>query len=153
MFLVSLFVVIVCVQSLLLALVPTRFGLRVAASALFVVAAASSYFASAYGAIMNQDMLRNAIETDPAEVGGLMSFDLVAHVVLLGVLPAVLIWRVALPSSTWRRQLRRRLVFIGSILTSSIVGEVDVEIIENNVVVTVRRCDESYFGPVSMVTV
>lgn len=44
-------------------------------------------------------------------------------------------------------------VFIGSILTSSIVGEVDVEIIENNVVVTVRRCDESYFGPVSLVVV
>jgi lipid A ethanolaminephosphotransferase len=116
LFLVSLFVVVVCMQSLLLALVPTRFGLRVAASALFVVAAVSSYFASAYGAIMNQDMLRNAIETDPAEVGGLMSFDLIAHVLLLGVLPAVLIWRVALPSSTWRKQLRRRLVFIGSVL-------------------------------------
>jgi len=116
LFLVSLFVVVVCLQALLLALVPMRVGLRVAASALFVVAAASSYFASAYGAIMNQDMIRNAIETDPAEVGGLMNFDLFAHVLLLGVLPAVLVWRVTLPSSPWRAQLRQRLVFIGSVL-------------------------------------
>ena len=42
---------------------------------------------------------------------------------------------------------------IGSYLTNSIVGEIDVEIVENNVVVTVRRADESYFGPVSLVVV
>ena len=50
------------------------------------------------------------------------------------------------PSSSGR-------VFIGSVLTNSIVGEVDVEILEGNVVVTVRRLDEAYFGPVSMVVV
>ena len=44
-------------------------------------------------------------------------------------------------------------VLIGSVVTNSIVGEVDVEILQGNVVVTVRRHDESYFGPVSMVTV
>ncbi len=85
LFLVSLCVVVVCLQALLLALVPTRLGLRIAASALFLVAAISSYFASAYGAVMNQEMMRNVIETDPAEVGGLISFDLLAHVALLGV--------------------------------------------------------------------
>ena len=88
----------------------------IAASALFLIAAISSYFASAYGAVMNQEMMRNVIETDPAEVGGFMSFDLFAHVMLLGVLPAVLVWRVTLPSSTWRVQLRQRLAFIGSAL-------------------------------------
>jgi lipid A ethanolaminephosphotransferase len=116
LFLVSLFVVIVCVQALLLALVPTRLGMRIAASALFVVAALGSYFASAYGAVMNQDMMRNVIETDPAEAAGLINFDLLAHVLLLGVVPAVLVWRIALPASTWRVRLRQRLVFIGSAL-------------------------------------
>ncbi len=116
LFLVSLCVVVVCLQALLLALVPTRLGLRIAASALFLVAAISSYFASAYGAVMNQEMLRNVMQTDPAEVGGLMSFDLVAHVALLGVLPALLVWRVTLPSSTWRVRLRQRLTFIGCAL-------------------------------------
>ena len=39
LFLVSLCVVVVCLQALLLALVPTRLGLRIAASALFLIAA------------------------------------------------------------------------------------------------------------------
>lgn len=116
LFLVSLFVVVVCLQGLLLALVPTRLGLRIAASALFIVAALGSYFASAYGAVMNQDMLRNVIQTDPAEVGGLISFDLLAHVLMLGIVPALLVWRIELPSSTWRVRLRQRLIFIGSAL-------------------------------------
>ncbi len=116
LFLVSLFVVVVCLQSLLLALVPTRLGMRIAASALFAVAALGSYFASAYGAVMNQDMLRNVIETDAAEVGGLINFDLLAHSLVLGLIPAVLVWRIALPSSTWQVRLRERVVFIGSAL-------------------------------------
>ena len=52
------------------ALVPTRLGLRIAASALFVIAALGSYFASAYGAVMNQDMMRNVIQTDPPKSAG-----------------------------------------------------------------------------------
>jgi lipid A ethanolaminephosphotransferase len=116
LFLVSLFVVVVCLQALLLALVPTRLGMRIAASALFPIAALGSYFANAYGAVMNEDMLRNVLQTDAAEVGGLVNFDLVAHFVLLGVIPALLVWRIALPSSTWRVRLRQRLIFIGSTL-------------------------------------
>lgn len=116
LFFISLFIVVVCLQALLLALVPTRLGMRIATSALFLVASLGSYFASAYGAVMNQDMLRNVIETDAAEVGGLISFDLLAHVVVLGVIPAILVWRIALPASTWRIRLRQRLVFVGSAL-------------------------------------
>jgi lipid A ethanolaminephosphotransferase len=119
LFVASLFVVVVCLQSLLLALVPTRLGLRIAASALFLIAALGSYFASAYGAVMNQDMMRNVIQTDPAEVGGLLNFDLFAHLLMLGVVPAVLVWRIELPSSTWRTRLRQRLIFIGCLLALS----------------------------------
>lgn len=111
LFLTSLFVVVVCLQALLLLLAPTRLLMRVAASALFIVAALGCYFASAYGAIMNKDMMRNVLQTDPAEVGGLINFDLLGHVVLLGVVPAVLVWRVALPSSSWRAQLTQRACF------------------------------------------
>jgi lipid A ethanolaminephosphotransferase len=64
-------------------------------------------------------MMRNVIETDPAEVGGLLNFDLFAHLLMLGVVPAILVWRVQLPSSTWRRRLRQRLVFIGFALALS----------------------------------
>jgi lipid A ethanolaminephosphotransferase len=122
LFLASLFVLVTSVQAILVLLVPTRWLMRAAASLLFTVAALGSYFTSAYGAIMNKDMLRNVVQTDPAEVGGLLTFDLVAHVVLLGLLPAALVWRIALPEMSWRSQLRRRAVFIASALALSVAG-------------------------------
>ena len=82
-----------------------------------VVAAAGSFFASDYGAVMNTEMMRNLLETDRAEVGGLMSFTICSLISWCSrVVPAVLVWRVKLPSSTWRAQLRQRLIFIGAVL-------------------------------------
>lgn len=121
-FMVSLFVLVLSVQGILLLLMPTRLLMRAAASALFIVAAAGSYFCSEYGAIMNKDMMRNVLQTDPAEIGGLLNLDLIAHLLVLGIAPAVLVWRIALPSAAWSTQLRQRLVFIVGALLVSISG-------------------------------
>ncbi|MFC4310833.1 phosphoethanolamine transferase [Steroidobacter flavus] len=112
LFMASLGVLAWVVLALLLLLSPTRRVMRVAASLMFVAAAFGAYFMSEYGAIMNQEMMRNVIQTDRAEVGALMNADLALHVVLLGVLPALLLWRVRLPATSWRSQLSRRAIAI-----------------------------------------
>lgn len=121
-FLVSVFVLVLTLQALLLLLSPTRWLMRAVASALFIVASLSSWFTQTYGAIMNKDMLRNVIETDAAEVSGLLNPYLLAHVLIFGILPAVLVWKVRLPERPWSTQLRQRaLVSIGA-LAISVVG-------------------------------
>ena len=111
-FLITLFALVLTVQATLLLLVPTRWLLRAAASVLFVVSAVSSYFSSAYGAIMNKDMLRNALETTAAEAGGLISSGLLLQALLLGLVPAVLVWRVNLPRRSVLQELRQRGAFL-----------------------------------------
>jgi lipid A ethanolaminephosphotransferase len=112
-FVVSLFIVVMHLQAMLLLLMPSERTLRAAASILFIVAAVSAYFCSEYGAIMNKDMLRNVLQTDPAEVRGLISIKLLASIVVLGIVPAVLVWRVSLPSISWPRRLRERGAALG----------------------------------------
>lgn len=121
-FMASVLVLVWCLQALLLLLMPTRLLMRAAASALFVVAALSSYFTQAYGALMNRDMLRNALQTDAAEVSGLLSLDLLLYFIVLGVLPAVLVWKVVLPPVSWRRQIRQRIYVIGGALVLAAGG-------------------------------
>lgn len=121
-FLVSLFALVLTLQTILLLLIPGRMLLRIAASALFVIAAASSYFASTFGAIMNQDMLRNVLQTDPAEVGGLITPSMLTHVLVLGVLPAVLVWRVSLPRISWATRLKQRMGFFAVALAVCVAG-------------------------------
>jgi hypothetical protein len=84
-FLCNLFVLVWCVQALLLLLLPSRRLMLATTSVLFVIAALSSYFASRYGVVMNKDMLRNVFETDAAEARGLMSSELIDRVVVLGM--------------------------------------------------------------------
>ncbi len=107
-FIGSLAVLVLIVQALFLLLMPTRWLMRAAASALCILGAVSAYFIHEYGVVMNTDMLRNALQTDAAEIGDLINIDLLLYVSLLGVAPAWLVWRVSLPSATRARQLRSK---------------------------------------------
>lgn len=111
-FIASVFLLAWCLQAVLLLIMPSRLIMRAAASVLFVIASLSSYFTQEYGAVMNTDMLRNAAQTDALEVAGLINIDLLLHVLLLGLLPALLVWRVSLPAATWQRRLRQRIYMI-----------------------------------------
>jgi lipid A ethanolaminephosphotransferase len=121
-FVVSLFIVVINLQAMLLLFMPSERTLRAAASILFIVTAIGAYFCSEYGAIMNKDMLRNVLETDSAEVSGLINFKLLASIVALGIVPAILVWRVSLPSSSWSRRLRERGAALGISLFVCVVA-------------------------------
>lgn len=66
------------------------------AIALVLVASVCAYFMNTYGIVIDDTMIRNVIETDRGEAAGLFDPRLVLHLVLTGVLPAILIalWRV-----------------------------------------------------------
>ena len=97
----SLFVIVLFLQALILMLIPGRVALKTAASALFIVAALNAHFANSYGAVINSDMIRNVFETDTMEVGALIDGTLLTYLFVLGVLPALLVWRVDLPAPRW----------------------------------------------------
>jgi lipid A ethanolaminephosphotransferase len=121
-FMASLFALTLSLQAVLLLLWPTRTLMRIAASVLFVVAALGSHFCSEYGALMNKDMMRNVLQTDPAEVGALLTPELWLHLGLWGLLPAFLVWRVRFPAMPMRTQLERRALATLAALTVSVLG-------------------------------
>lgn len=67
-------------------------------------AAGVSYFASAYGAMMDKTMIANVLETDRREVGDLINVRFFADLVLFGLLPALVIGLVPLSRASWRRE-------------------------------------------------
>lgn len=79
-------------------------------------AAGVSYFASAYGAMMDKSMIANVLETDTREVGDLMNVRFFVHLALFGLLPALVICLVPLSRVSWRREaVIRSGVVLGSI--------------------------------------
>jgi lipid A ethanolaminephosphotransferase len=121
LFMGSLFVLALFVQALLLLFLP-RVLLRSVASVLFIVAALVAYFSDTYGVFVDKDMLRNVFATDTAEVAGLVNLRLAGYLLLLGVLPSVLLWRVDLPRIGFRQRLKERSAFIGIALAVCVVS-------------------------------
>jgi lipid A ethanolaminephosphotransferase len=119
LFFVSLCLLTFTAHAVLLLLLPSRIFMQLAASSMFIIAAASSYFSTRYGAVFNQEMMRNVLQTDSAEVGGLLTADFLTHLLVLGVLPAVLVWRVALPEDGVVRKLKQRALFVAAAVAIS----------------------------------
>ena len=122
LFLASLLLLVVALHATVLLLAPTRSAMRALASLLFMVAAIGSYFVDADGVSLDEDMLRNVAETDLAEVAGLLSGGLVLHVFFLGVAPAILVWRVVLPTTRWAAHLAQRATFFAAALAVCLTG-------------------------------
>jgi len=123
MFIASLIVTLVLLQSMLLLLLP-RTVLRPAASLLFVAAALVAYFSDSYGVYINKDMMLNIVETDASEVAGLISPKLFGYLFCLGVLPALAVWGVVVAETRWQQTLRRRGAFavVGLLVVAVCIG-------------------------------
>ena len=66
-----------------------------------------------YGVLIDQDMVRNALQTDGAEVRDLLTVKMALTVLLLGVLPCWLLWKLPVEYRPGWRRLGRRLAHLG----------------------------------------
>lgn len=111
-FLAALCLLVVTLQATAILLLPGRKLMRAVVGAFFIIASVGSYFTEAYGAIMDKDMLRNVFATEPAEIEGLLGPALLAHLVLFGIVPAILVWRVRLPATGVLHRVKQRGLFL-----------------------------------------
>ncbi|MEQ7917630.1 phosphoethanolamine--lipid A transferase [Xanthomonas sp. WHRI 1810A] len=72
---------------------------------LFMISAGVAYFMSQYGVMIDAGMLRNFAETNITEVRDLLSLKLLAYIVVLGVLPSLIVWKVPVNYHRWHREL------------------------------------------------
>jgi lipid A ethanolaminephosphotransferase len=79
---------------------------------ILIAAAAVAYFMNAYGVVIHRLMIQNVMETDTKEAQGLINFSLFIYVVLLGVLPSILLLKVNIMYSDFKRESWRRAKFI-----------------------------------------
>jgi lipid A ethanolaminephosphotransferase len=108
--------------NLLLTLMAFRWVLKPILTLLLLSGAGAAYFMSQYGVMIDKEMLRNAVQTNPAEAFDLLSFKLVAYLLLLGVLPTWLLWKTPVQYRRWHFELLSKLLVI--ISCAAILGGV-----------------------------
>jgi lipid A ethanolaminephosphotransferase len=90
---------------------------------LILAAAGVSWFASSYGALMDRGMIANVLGTDAREVGDLLNPGFLLHMVLFGLLPALLVVLVPLrPAGFWRETVLRGGTVLGSVALVGLIA-------------------------------
>jgi lipid A ethanolaminephosphotransferase len=78
----------------LLSLLAWRWTLKPVLILCLIAAAAGTYFMMTYGVVIDSTMMVNVLQTDPREARDLLSWRLLATLAVLGLLPAIWIWRL-----------------------------------------------------------
>jgi lipid A ethanolaminephosphotransferase len=120
-FFASLVAAALLLEVLLVLLLPGRL-LRGFTALFFAIAAPIAYFSDTYGVFLDKAMLRNVFATDAAEVSELISARLIAYLLLLGVAPCLLILRLEMPVTSWRRRLGERGAFAAALIGVCVLG-------------------------------
>lgn len=77
-----------------------------------LAAAAASWFMDSFGVIINRDMVRNAMQTTPAEAGHLITFGFLRHLLIFAVIPVGLLLWVKIEHRPFFSKLKRNLGLI-----------------------------------------
>ncbi|MCL9799182.1 phosphoethanolamine--lipid A transferase [Pseudomonas sp. AKS31] len=115
-------VMILAAFNFVLTLLAFRPLLKPLLTLIFLISAGVAYFMSQYGVMIDAGMFRNFAETNATEVRDLLSLKLVAYILLLGVLPSWLLWKVPVNYRRWHRELFSKVIV--SVASAAVIGGV-----------------------------
>jgi len=105
-FLASAAVVLVAILFSLLTLFSSRWVFKPFLVVILLLSAVVASFMDAYGVVIDDSMIHNVIETDRREAFELLTWPLLWHVTLIGVLPALLVMWTPVEFSAANAELR-----------------------------------------------
>lgn len=118
----ALLAILVALMVFLLELVSSKYTTKPIVALLFFISSLVCYFVNTYGVVVNAEMLQNAVETNLAESLDLFSAQLVLYVLFLGILPAVIVWRLEVPQRPFRKTMLRKATVIGCSLLAILLS-------------------------------
>ncbi len=102
-FLISLAVGITAVTVLILSLVTTRYTTKLVLILILLGASFIAYFMDNYQVVIDDIMVQNIVESDWREMNDLLGTKMLSYFILLGVLPALLVFRVNITTNPLKK--------------------------------------------------
>lgn len=111
-----------CLTIAVFTLVAHRLTIKPFAVLLTFASAAATYFISKYGVAIDTSMMENVVHTDPAEVGQLLSPQMLPYVALLMVVPVLVIVCARITFGPLGRHLLRSAMLFGVMICLAIAS-------------------------------
>lgn len=121
-FLLSLSALFICINTILFSLVCFKRTTKPVLISILLISSLAAYFMDTYNVVIDDLMIDNIVKTDTNEALDLFSFKQIIYLLLLGILPSVLIYKVNITQTTFKRSLlSNALLFAGSLALSTIL--------------------------------
>lgn len=121
-FVISVTCCLFFVHALLLGLVCWGWARKWLLGGLIVVGGFSAYYMDNFRVVIDQTMLVNAVQTNPAEAADLLTWRLLLYVIFLVMLPIGLLIKTPWPRVTFLLGLKHRLVYLLLCLLGFVLG-------------------------------
>lgn len=112
----SLSILLLAVNTLLLSLVCLGGLTKPLLVLTLLLSSMAAYFMDSYSVVISDEMLRNVLQTNPAEAMDLLTPKLLAYVVFLGVLPSIAVIRVPVRRPGWWPATKHRVLLVCGLL-------------------------------------
>ena len=111
-FAVALVLMVTAGLLVLQSLLAWRWTLKPVLIVLLLATAAGAHFMLVYRIVIDSSMLTNVLQTDVREAGDLFNARLLLTLGVIGVLPALLVWRLPIEHGRWTRRLGHNLLLL-----------------------------------------
>ena len=121
-FVVSLGVVLASVTAIVITLFSSRFTTKPLIILLLLISSMTNYYMNTYNVVIDDSMIRNALQTNIDESLDLLTFKMVVYFVLLGLIPSIVVYRLKVEYGGFKYELYKRFKLIGmSLLIAGVV--------------------------------
>jgi len=120
-YVISTSVVLFCFLVLFFTLLSSRYTTKLILIVTLMVSSFTSYFMNTYHVIINDDMVRNTLQTNMSESLDLFTLKLILYVVLLGIVPSFLVYKAKIKYQSFGREIFLKLKIIVSVIVLIIV--------------------------------
>ena len=100
LYLSSLILLFFTFMVFLFSLITNSYTIKATLILMLLVSSSTSYFMNCYHVVIDSDMIRNSIQTNSEECGDLYNIKLILYVVLLGIVPSIVIYKVKITENS-----------------------------------------------------
>jgi len=111
-FLLSLLVHLIAINILLFTIVSSKYTTKAILIIVLMISSLTNYFMNTYHIIVDDDMIRNVLQTNINESMDLFSIKQLLYLLFLGVIPSYFVYKVKINYRIWHKELLSKLVYI-----------------------------------------
>lgn len=120
-FLASLFVFFLVTLTIIIQILCIGKSAKWVLAVLLIVSSLNAYFMDSFGVVIDHTMMDNVAQTDQRELQGLITFELVARLILLGLIPAFFVIKNFPKPRKFSQEFKSRFKAISSLTITAIM--------------------------------